>query len=99
MCSESNELFTSGQWLINDVNTVVDEAIMGFVRCNPRLALLDIGRVVIRRDHQSHEGVKIISGGASGHEPCYAGFVGSGMLTAAVQGRNNVFILFIISII
>ncbi|GLV48576.1 hypothetical protein CBL_06014 [Carabus blaptoides fortunei] len=86
MCSESNEPFTNGQWLINDVHTVVDEAIMGLVRCNPHLALLDIGRVVIRRDHQSHEGVKILSGGASGHEPCFAGFVGRGMLTAAVQG-------------
>lgn len=50
----------------------------------------DAARIVMRGDWQpSDEGrtrVALISGGGSGHEPTHAGFVGRGMLTAAVAG-------------
>ena len=42
-------------------------------------------KVVHRADWQ-RDGVAVISGGGSGHEPAHAGFVGPGMLTAAVCG-------------
>src|SRR5699024_9533086 len=41
---------------------------------------------VVRTDAQPDR-VAVISGGGSGHEPAHAGFVGRGMLTAAVAGE------------
>ncbi|MCY4099878.1 MAG: dihydroxyacetone kinase subunit DhaK, partial [Rhodobacteraceae bacterium] len=75
---------------INDRETVVSEAIDGIL-CTPegRLGRLDGYphiKVVVRTDwDKSH--VSLISGGGSGHEPSHAGFVGEGMLTAAVCGE------------
>ncbi|WP_146585296.1 dihydroxyacetone kinase subunit DhaK [Puniceibacterium confluentis] len=42
-------------------------------------------RVVVRSDWDKSK-VALVSGGGSGHEPAHAGFVGQGMLTAAVCG-------------
>lgn len=42
-------------------------------------------RVVVRSDWDKSR-VALVSGGGSGHEPAHAGFVGAGMLTAAVCG-------------
>lgn len=42
-------------------------------------------RVVVRSDWDKSK-VALVSGGGSGHEPAHAGFVGEGMLTAAVCG-------------
>ena len=42
-------------------------------------------RVVVRADWDKSK-VALLSGGGSGHEPAHAGFVGRGMLTAAVSG-------------
>ena len=42
-------------------------------------------RVVLRSDWDKSK-VAIVSGGGSGHEPAHVGFVGKGMLTAAVCG-------------
>ena len=42
-------------------------------------------KVVVRADWDKSK-VALISGGGSGHEPAHAGFVGRGMLTAAVCG-------------
>ncbi|KAJ6418675.1 hypothetical protein OIU84_001946 [Salix udensis] len=46
-------------------------------------------KVVLRSDHVSAmlDKVAIISGGGSGHEPAHAGFVGEGMLSAAICGE------------
>ncbi len=52
------------------------------------LSHLDLGddiRVVVRNEWDKSK-VALISGGGSGHEPAHAGFVGKGMLTAAVCG-------------
>ena len=43
-------------------------------------------KVIVRRDWQKQK-VAIISGGGAGHEPAHAGFVGQGLLTAAVSGE------------
>lgn len=68
---------------------IVKEALTGQVACNDQIALLDSFpkiKVVVRKDWDKSK-VAIISGGGSGHEPAHAGFVGHGMLTAAVCGE------------
>ncbi|GJM96418.1 hypothetical protein PR202_ga13249 [Eleusine coracana subsp. coracana] len=80
-----------GKKLINDPDDVVTEFIEGLVETYPGLQYLDGFpeiKVVIRADvtRGAYEKVAVISGGGSGHEPAHAGFVGPGMLTAAVSG-------------
>ncbi|KIO76585.1 dihydroxyacetone kinase [Pedobacter lusitanus] len=75
------------KFFINESDQIVNEAINGLLT-NPKLARLDSFpevRVVIRKDWDKSK-VAVISGGGSGHEPAHAGFVGKGMLTAAVCG-------------
>jgi ATP-dependent dihydroxyacetone kinase len=43
-------------------------------------------KVILRTDHKSSQ-VAIVAGGGSGHEPAHAGFVGPGLLTAAICGE------------
>jgi dihydroxyacetone kinase len=74
---------------MNSKETLVTEAIDGLVRISGgRLARLDGYphiKVVVRTDWDRSK-VALVSGGGSGHEPSHAGFVGRGMLTAAVCG-------------
>ena len=74
---------------INAKETLVVEAIDGLLRtAGNRLARLDGYphiKVVVRTDW-TRDKVALVSGGGSGHEPSHAGFVGPGMLTAAVCG-------------
>ena len=75
--------------LMNTRTSLVADAIEGELRAaGGRLVRLDGFpdiRVVLRRDHDPDK-VAIVSGGGAGHEPAHAGFVGRGMLTAAVAG-------------
>lgn len=76
--------------LINDPKQVTREMLAGFVQINPNLALLGADTVVVRSDLEAwrkRAHVAIISGGGAGHEPAHAGYVGDGMLTAAVSGE------------
>jgi len=76
--------------LINGVADVVPEMLAGVVAFNPGLVLLDGHGIVVRRDAQivaAQGQVAIVSGGGAGHEPAHAGYVGPGMLTAAVVGE------------
>lgn len=80
-----------GKKLINNPDDVVTEFIEGLVETYPGLQYLDGFpeiKVVLRADVErgSYDKVAVISGGGSGHEPAHAGFVGPGMLTAAVSG-------------
>ncbi|MEI6857538.1 dihydroxyacetone kinase subunit DhaK [Psychrilyobacter sp.] len=74
----------------NEKETIVDDAINGLLATNKynNLTKLNLGeniRVISRKNIDKNK-VSIISGGGSGHEPAHAGFVGKGMLTAAVCG-------------
>ena len=75
---------------INSKESVVTEAINGLLRTSDnslyRLDGYPHIKVVARNDWDK-SGVALISGGGSGHEPSHAGFVGKGMLTAAVCGE------------
>ncbi len=74
---------------INTKEDIVTEAVDSIVAASGgKLARLDGYphiRVVVRNDWDKSK-VALISGGGSGHEPAHAGFVGEGMLTAAVCG-------------
>lgn len=78
------------QFFLNQRANLVNEVIEGTIIASPwnNLARLESDpaiRVVVRRDLDKNN-VAVISGGGSGHEPAHAGFVGKGMLTAAVCG-------------
>ena len=78
------------RFFLNDRKRLVDDAIEGLVLSAPHGNLLRLEvdpaiRIVARSDWDKSR-VAIISGGGSGHEPAHAGFVGKGMLTAAVCG-------------
>ena len=74
--------------LINDPRRVVREALEGLVDLNPSLALLETEDVIMRADLPPPQArqVAVLSGGGSGHEPAHAGYVGAGMLSAAIAG-------------
>ncbi|CAI5685626.1 unnamed protein product [Oreochromis niloticus] len=73
--------------LINTAESCVDEALLGLVRASGGLSLLRGHRVVLRSDLENLKGkVALLSGGGSGHEPSHAGYIGAGMLSAAVAG-------------
>ncbi len=73
--------------LINDPNTVITDMFRGLIVANPNLLYNEEQQVVYRAKKSGNVGV--ISGGGAGHEPAHAGYVGVGMLDAAVSG--NVF--------
>lgn len=78
------------RFFFNDRKQLVNDAIEGIVLSAPHgnLVRLDIDpaiRIIARGDWDKSR-VAVISGGGSGHEPAHAGFVGKGMLTAAVCG-------------
>ena len=74
---------------INKKEDIVTDAIDGLIATSGgKLARLDGYphiRVVLRNDWDKSK-VALVSGGGSGHEPAHAGFVGQGMITAAVCG-------------
>ncbi|XP_061664077.1 triokinase/FMN cyclase isoform X2 [Syngnathoides biaculeatus] len=89
--SRTSELWFKGsspqKKLINAAENCVDEALCGLARASGGLSLLRGHRVVLRSDLDPLRGkVALLSGGGSGHEPAHAGYVGAGMLSAAVAG-------------
>lgn len=74
---------------MNSKEDIVNEAVDGLIACSGgRLARLDGYphiRAVVRTDWDRSK-VALVSGGGSGHEPSHAGFLGPGMLTAAICG-------------
>lgn len=75
--------------LINQPEHIVDEMLEGLLTIYPSLARLASHNVIVRADVEAvrSQQVALISGGGSGHEPAHAGFIGAGMLSAAVAGE------------
>ena len=72
--------------IINAVDQVENQMVEGMVKAYPQyLRKLECGNVVVRADKKEGK-VALISGGGSGHEPAHGGYVGEGMLDAAVAG-------------
>jgi len=73
--------------IINDPKRVVDESVAGFALAHADLVRVEVDPIrVVRADAPITGKVGLVSGGGSGHEPLHAGFVGFGMLDAAVPG-------------
>lgn len=71
---------------INDVNNVESEMISGLLKAYPdKIKGIDSTGVLVRKDKKENK-VAIITGGGSGHEPSFAGYIGTGMLDAVAAG-------------
>src|SRR5665648_64546 len=71
--------------LINSPETVIMEMCNGIVLAHPELDLIRKYKVIKKKNINKNK-VSLISGGGSGHEPAHAGYIGKGMLDAAVCG-------------
>ncbi|MDE7112331.1 MAG: dihydroxyacetone kinase subunit DhaK [Malacoplasma sp.] len=71
--------------IINKPENILNEMVEGFVLANPDVRKIGDLPVIARKNKAKK--VSLISGGGSGHEPSHAGFVGEGMLDAAVCGE------------
>ena len=72
--------------IINNPEQVVEEMLEGIVLAYPQyLRKLKDANILVRKDSPIKK-VALVSGGGSGHEPSHGGFVGKGMLDAAVAG-------------
>lgn len=72
--------------LVNRPDDVIAEALEGLEKTHPSLLRWSPEVNVISRAAPAKNKVGLVSGGGSGHEPLHAGFVGLGMLDAAVCG-------------
>lgn len=75
----------SKHFLPKDSALLVNHCLKGVICENEDLSLLENEKVIFHNKFDSSK-VSLISGGGSGHEPGWTGFVGKGMLTAAAQG-------------
>ena len=75
-----------------DPDALVLASLRSLTLTNPGLALDERHKIVYRRPRahggppSAHQQVSLVSGGGAGHEPAFAGFVGPGLLSAAVAG-------------
>ncbi|KAI8077684.1 dihydroxyacetone kinase [Halteromyces radiatus] len=78
-----------GKHFLNDPTTLVSDSIRGLCYSQPHLRYLPQQNVVYDSKVRqiAKQQVTLVAGGGSGHEPAHAGFVGEGMLTAAVCGH------------
>lgn len=74
--------------IINRPDSVVQDMIDGMLLKEPhRLQRIDDTMVITKKSPLPENKVALISGGGSGHEPAHAGYIGKGMLDAAVLGE------------
>ena len=72
--------------IINEASNYIDEMIEGVILNEPNKLKRVKGFDVITRKNINKNKVALISGGGAGHEPAHGGFVGEGMLDAAIVG-------------
>jgi len=72
--------------LVNDPDELVAEALAGLGLAHPGLVTCHADPAFVTRAVAAPPKVALVSGGGSGHEPLHTGFVGTGMLDAAVPG-------------
>lgn len=71
--------------IMNTPETFVYDMCHGLAMAHPELEFVEKFKIVKKKEINEDK-VSLISGGGSGHEPAHAGFVGKGMLDAAVCG-------------
>lgn len=72
--------------IINRIEDLVTEMCEGIEKAYPDKLVFNKKYKIIKRKEINKDKVMLISGGGSGHEPSHAGYVGKGMLDAAVCG-------------
>ena len=78
---------TRAKKLINDPLNVTVEELEGFVKAYSHIVRKVGTHAVVRKDAPVKGKVAILSGGGSGHEPLFIGYVGYGMCDGAVYGE------------
>ncbi|MGH1647381.1 dihydroxyacetone kinase subunit DhaK [Enterococcus gilvus] len=74
------------QIFVNDPDFIVEDMLKGFAAAHPEIMISPLNdRVVALKDKK--EKVGVITGGGSGHEPAFLGYVGEGMLDAVAIGE------------
>ncbi|MBM2657939.1 dihydroxyacetone kinase subunit DhaK [Staphylococcus pseudoxylosus] len=71
--------------LIKQKTNFLNDMLDGLSKTNNQIEIIS-DTVVVRKDRKE-QGVSLVSGGGSGHEPAHAGYVANGMLDAAVCGE------------
>lgn len=72
---------------INNPRNLIHESLSGFAFAHQGLVHMNTNPMFVRRAQPKTQGVALISGGGSGHEPLHVGMVGQGMLDAACPGQ------------
>lgn len=70
--------------ITDDIENATKNGLRGLASFNQEIACFDYGNIVVQRNYLDVENVRIFSGGGQ----CYGLFVGKGMLTCAIQGKN-----------
>lgn len=73
--------------ILNAPGDVVEQMVQGLVKSHGDIVEQLENTLVVHRKEKQQGKVALVSGGGSGHEPAHAGFVGKGMLSAAVCGQ------------
>ena len=74
--------------LIDDPNAVASETLDGLALAYPKiLRRVDGIQAVVRRDAPVAGKVAVLTGGGSGHDPLFAGYVGRGLADGSVAGN------------
>jgi len=77
------------QKFVNGQNSMVDESIIGFVKCYPDIvAHTDCARTLKYTKAPVADKVGVVSGGGWGHEPAFMGYIGKNMLDAVAIGNT-----------
>ena len=78
----------SAKHFIHDPTHLVTSSLQSIPLLNPSVGHDVANKIIYRRRERDARGhaVSIVSGGGSGHEPSFAGFVGEGLLSASVAG-------------
>ena len=71
--------------LIKQKTNFLNDMLDGLSKTNKQIEI--ISDTVVVRKNKKEQGVSLVSGGGSGHEPAHAGYVAKGMLDAAVCGE------------
>lgn len=75
------------QRLMNDPDFIVDDMLAGYAECHPEITMSAVNPRVLHLRRRSPHKVGLVSGGGSGHEPAFLGYVGTGALDAVAVGE------------
>ena len=74
--------------IFNDPDRMVEDAVLGYVKAHQDLvAATDNARVIKVKSAPRAGKVGIVTGGGSGHEPAFLGYVGDNMVDAVAIGE------------